>query len=140
MSRRHIVFLALTILWMGLIFWFSSAGHETSSGQSGAIMHTVQQITGWAPPEVLVRKAAHFTLYFVLGVLLILTIRTSSVAATVVWRRAILAAILIAALYAISDELHQTLVGGRSGQVSDVLLDTIAAAVGVVVVWRIATR
>nr|MCR4673483.1 VanZ family protein [Lachnospiraceae bacterium] len=40
---------------------------------------------------------------------------------------------LLCAIYAASDELHQTFVQGRSGQVSDVCLDSIGALVGVVI-------
>mgnify|MGYP001948405098 CR=1 FL=1 len=43
----------------------------------------------------------------------------------------ILLSIFLAFLYACSDEVHQLFVAGRSGQVSDVLLDTIGASVGV---------
>ena len=34
-------------------------------------------------------------------------------------------------IYACSDEVHQLLVPGRSGQICDVLLDTIGACIGV---------
>ncbi len=39
---------------------------------------------------------------------------------------------LIASLYAATDEFHQTFVPGRSGQLSDVILDSCGAAAGVV--------
>lgn len=44
-----------------------------------------------------------------------------------------LAALIITILYAISDEFHQTLVPTRTGQPSDVLIDTAGALIGFVV-------
>lgn len=76
------------------------------------------------------RKAAHVFLYFVLGILLTLLVRTYGVR----WRNVVLWAVGIACAYAATDETHQLLVGGRSGQVSDVLLDTVAACAGATVI------
>ena len=38
--------------------------------------------------------------------------------------------VIIGAIYAISDEFHQSFISGRSGQVSDVFLDTLGVTVG----------
>ena len=126
---RLILFIAI-ILWMALIFWFSSAGHEVSSGQSERVARSVQYITNISFSEAVVRKAAHVFLYFVLGILLTLLVRTYRIR----WRSVVLWAVGIACVYAATDETHQSLVGGRSGQVSDVLLDTAAACAGAVVI------
>ena len=45
-----------------------------------------------------------------------------------------LLALFISFLYACSDEFHQLFINGRSGQVSDVLLDTIGAGLGILMV------
>lgn len=126
MTKKRIILFALVISWMILIFWFSSAGYEASSGQSMRAVHGIAQATGVVLPEALVRKAAHVLLYFVLGVLLVCLVRTYKLR----WFRAIACSTGDAFVYAITDELHQLLVGGRSGQASDVLLDTIAAFAG----------
>lgn len=39
----------------------------------------------------------------------------------------------LGALYAISDEIHQTFVPGRSGQVQDVLIDFLGVIIGICV-------
>lgn len=126
MTKKRIILFALVISWMVLIFWFSSAGHEVSSGQSERVARSVQYITNISFSEAVVRKAAHVFLYFVLGVLLVCLVRTYELC----WFRAIACSTGAAFVYAITDELHQLLVGGRSGQASDVLLDTIAAFAG----------
>lgn len=126
MTKKRITLFALVISWMILIFWFSSAGHEVSSGQSERVVRGAQYITNISFSEAVVRKAAHVLLYFVLGVLLTLLVRTYHIR----WRSVVLWAVGIACVYAATDETHQLLVGGRSGQASDVLLDTIAAFAG----------
>jgi VanZ family protein len=125
-AKKRFLYYALVLLWMALIFWFSSAGHEVSTSQSDGVIRSIQNVTGIELPEQIVRKAAHVTLYFVLGALLTVLVRTYDVR----WRQAVLLAVAIACIYATTDELHQLVVGGRSGQVSDVVLDTIAAAAG----------
>jgi len=130
MTKKRIILFALVISWMVLIFWFSSAGHEVSSGQSERVVRSVQYITNISFSETVVRKAAHVFLYFVLGILLTLLVRTYDVR----WRSTVLWAVGVACAYAATDETHQLLVGGRSGQVSDVLLDTVAACAGAAVV------
>ena len=130
MAKKRIILFVLVISWMILIFWFSSAGHEVSSGQSMRAVHGIAQATGVVLSEALVRKAAHVFLYFVLGILLTLLVRTYDVR----WRNVVLWAVGVACAYAATDETHQLLVGGRSGQVSDVLLDTAAACAGAVVI------
>lgn len=130
MTKKRIILFALVISWMILIFWFSSAGHEVSSGQSERVVQGVQYVTNISVPEMVVRKAAHVFLYFVLGILLTLLVRTYHIR----WRSVVLWAVGIACAYAATDETHQSLVGGRSGQVSDVLLDTVAACAGAIVI------
>lgn len=127
---KRTIFFVLVISWMILIFWFSSAGHEASSGQSMQAVHGITRVTGVVLPEVLVRKAAHVFLYFILGILLTLLVRTYRIR----WRSVVLWAVGVACAYAATDETHQLLVGGRSGQVSDVLLDTAAACAGAAVI------
>ncbi|QUB37466.1 VanZ family protein [TM7 phylum sp. oral taxon 349] len=130
MTKKRIILFVLVISWMILIFWFSSAGHEVSSGQSERVVQGVRHMTNISVPEMIVRKAAHVFLYFVLGILLTLLVRTYHIR----WRSVVLWAVGIACTYAATDETHQLLVGGRSGQVSDVLLDTAAACAGAVII------
>ena len=76
----------------------------------------------------LVRKTAHFTEYMVLGVLVAQAfdpereVNRSSLVATA------LACVLVPSI----DETIQFFVSGRSGQVTDVLLDCCGAALGIV--------
>jgi VanZ family protein len=81
---------------------------------------------------LLLRKATHFSEYFLLtGVWWwALSTRLDS-------RQAVLPALAIAVLYAISDEWHQSFVDGRVGTWRDVLIDSAGALTAT---WLIRSR
>lgn len=129
---RLIIKYALTIMWMIVIFLMSNEIADVSSLRSDDIVRTIQSIGVSAPADLLtflVRKAAHISAYFVLGILLFNLLKEYDLGV----KKMIFASIAIAMLYACTDELHQMYVPGRSGEVRDVLIDTAGAAVGVVV-------
>jgi VanZ family protein len=72
--------------------------------------------------HVLIRKAAHVTEYFVLGLLLFRTFRGSSVSSWK-WRWPFFAVIIVV-LWAASDEFHQSFVSSRTASAVDVAIDT----------------
>ena len=74
----------------------------------------------------LVRKCAHLFLFFVLGFLSSLNAK--------VWKipkKRYAFAFLFCALYALTDEVHQYFVPGRAMQLTDVLLDSFGALLGI---------
>lgn len=129
----------LLLSWMAVIFLLSNEGHDISSGRSDTFVYALQSagIT-WQVDLLtfLVRKSAHITAYFILGVLAYNVIRLYRLSTQ--WR--IVISIGIAMLYACTDEVHQMFVSGRSGEVRDVLIDTAGAAVGVVVYAALSSR
>lgn len=125
------------VIWMGLIFSLShqpaTDSSELSQGVTEVIIETIEKVT---PQELnfdsrewnhLVRKNAHFFIYLVLGLLVINALRRTGVTGlpSIIWT------LVICCLYAVSDELHQNFVPGRSGELRDVLIDTVGASVGV---------
>jgi VanZ family protein len=76
-----------------------------------------------------VRKMAHFTIYMILGILVTLLVREYNIS----FYKCILISLLVCLLYSISDEIHQTFVTGRSGEVRDVLIDTCGSFIGIFV-------
>lgn len=97
------------VIWMGVIYFFSSRPD----------LPRIEDV--WL--ELLLRKLAHIAEYVILGALL------ARAAGLRGWRGVALGAML-GALYAASDEWHQTFVPGRKGNVWDVLLDSAAALAG----------
>lgn len=204
MTVQRKVFLILTLLWMALIFFYSSRQADVSAEDSGRIGITLGRIfisdfEEWPEEEQQefaaridhpVRKTAHAAEYAVLGFLAAGacagtagsagmsrsagmagssgvaesagTAESSGVAESAgtaessgvagrtgngAWRKfrkEMFLPWLIAALYAASDEIHQLFVPGRSGQLSDVILDSAGALAGVaaftVLCWLINRR
>ena len=79
---------------------------------------------------VISRKLAHFGEYALLAALWWRALCTK-----LPQRRALVLAFVITVLYGVTDELHQTLVSGRSGRPLDVGIDTAGALTAV---WLIA--
>ena len=129
--RTRLIFkYCLTAAWMLVIFLMSNEIAGTSSARSDEIVRSIQSVGISAPEGVLtflVRKAAHISAYFVLGVLIYNLLKEYRLRV----KHIALASIAIAMLYACTDELHQMFVPGRSGEARDVLIDTAGAAAGV---------
>lgn len=82
--------------------------------------------------ETLSRKAAHLIEYGVLAWLVLRALAASAVRR----RNAVIIAFLLCAVFAASDEWHQTFVPGRYGKVRDVALDALGAALALSVFTR----
>ena len=136
---RKVIKIILVLLWMVMIFLLSNEVAVKSSKKSdGLIIKSVELFTGKSlsdqeKEKVLkylvfpVRKCAHLSLYLILGILVISLLREYMVINT----KLVLLSLLICFLYACSDEIHQLFVPGRSGEVRDVLIDTLGACLGV---------
>lgn len=122
---------------MIIIFSFSSQTGsktvDTSEDMITDIISTVvkendDQSTLIAKIHAPIRKIAHFGIYMLLGFCF-------SNAFRVTLNKKLYVSYLISfpasVLYAISDELHQSMVDGRIGSVTDVLIDSAGAAVGI---------
>ncbi len=145
---KKIIKLLLVILWMGLIFSFSNDSAVVSTKKSDSvIIKTVEffldrdlndeEKEKWITYLVLpVRKGAHFFVYLVLGILII----SFCGEFMSLNKKLVLLSVFLAFLYACSDEVHQLFVSGRSGQISDVGLDTLGAFTGIYLYKLIYTK
>ena len=119
--------------WMAVIFTFStdafSEAHTTPI--IGPLLSTL--FPNLSPSHVinialLVRKLGHLSEYFILTVLLVRAFGNQAGAASE--RPCALYAVGIAALYAVSDEWHQSYVPSRTASEQDVLIDAVGAICG----------
>ncbi len=123
-----ILFWVLTIICMGIIFYFSSQTSYRSAGQSHFVIQLIRKVLFFADPSsFVVRKAAHFLEYTGLCLFLNCALLFSF------GNRKIPTAILCASLYAVTDEVHQLFVEGRSCEFRDWLIDTSGAVTGALV-------
>ncbi len=74
-----------------------------------------------------VRKMAHFTIYLVLGILVFLMLKEYNIKDTII------VSLLICIIYALTDEIHQLFIVGRSGNLIDCLIDTLGSITGILV-------
>lgn len=118
-ARSRILSWVPVVLWMVLIFALSSVP-DLRSG--------LQPL--W---DTILRKCAHAGEYAVLGWLTFRALERSGIRR----EKALIISFVVGALYAASDELHQTTVGGRHGSALDASLDVWAVALGVLVRFRI---
>lgn len=145
--KKMIIYILL-ILWMSLIFFFSHQPAVDSDKVSGGIIdkiiHIVEIISSHEfndnELEVIsnylifpVRKLAHFTLYFVLGILFYNVVGLYNIDN----KKILYISLLFCIIYACSDEIHQLFVLGRSGELRDVLIDTLGSILGILIVKNI---
>ena len=132
-----VVKICFLVLWMALIFYFSNQKDVDSSKISDSFIdRTVvkiykifnENITKEKENEIIekytypIRKFAHYTLYFILGILSFLVVKDYSIN-----KKLIIYSLLICFLYACSDEFHQLFIIGRSASIKDVIIDTFGS-------------
>lgn len=155
MNRKNsgIILLALLITWIGLIFYFSSQPSAASYKQSGLVIKGMNKIDEifdithtpvykklvylvrdrlfggrYKSTSALVRKSAHFGIYFVLGIM-------CSVFAYHYSKKFLMGFLLgisLPMVIAVLDEYNQSFVG-RTSSLSDVLLDGAGALLGTII-------
>ncbi|SNZ05079.1 VanZ like family protein [Terribacillus aidingensis] len=81
--------------------------------------------------EFFIRKGAHFTVYFFLAILACTALYKGF---GFKYRVSLQLALVVSVLYACFDEFHQSLTPGRTPYVGDVVIDTIGACAGLIVV------
>ena len=137
---RKTIKLVCLVLCMIIIFLFSSDDGTASTKKSDSMIIKIietakrKSLTEKEKEKyinkyvVLVRKTAHFSIYFLLGFLMISYLREWNI----VVKKEILYTILFVFLYAISDEIHQTFIPERSGRFLDVMIDTMGGTLAAV--------
>lgn len=134
---NKVVKIILVVIWMTVIFCFSNQKAEDSSKLSDGVIIKVAKIfvrdniSKEKKQELIqkytfiIRKMAHFTVYLILGILVINMISSFNL------KNVIIMSVSICFLYALSDEFHQLFVDGRSCELRDVLIDTIGSYIGI---------
>lgn len=159
---KNFVMYLPSVCLMIVIFWFSSQPGEESSAESSQIVHillhvleivqgkafSAEEVVFWAEKiHTPVRKLAHMTEYAVLSWSLVLPAvlqkgealyeQTADMRRMAwkkpVWAQLVFRNMAVVLGYAATDEFHQLFVEGRSGKVTDVLIDGCGALCGILV-------
>lgn len=133
----------LLIIWMIVIFWLSNDSGEASNHKSDFIAHTIYEIiykisgNSMTDAELesmssnlsfAIRKTAHFTEYLILGLLMFSVFKDYFP----ISQKLLFILITLCFIYACTDEFHQLFIAERSGQFTDVLIDSIGSAIGII--------
>jgi VanZ family protein len=132
------------LIWLGVIFVGSTSVMSAEHTSRYIVPFLLWLKPGMSPKAiwtilVVARKCAHVTEYAVLALLLWRALRNVSVLRT----KTLLvfgAVLLGCALFAASDEFHQTFVKSRTPSVRDVLLDVTGALLGLLICASFARR
>ena len=135
--------ICITIAVMVFIFVQSALPGKLSGAESNIIVQFIAGITGWNEEilKVVVRKAAHFTEYLILGICLSINMQDlrskrkaeGAVSTDEPALNYLLAAWAAGTLYAMTDELHQFFVPDRVCSFTDVCIDSAGVACGVLI-------
>lgn len=142
---KRLIYFILVCLWMITIFWFSSQNGDDSQATSDVFTNRIVKFLNFSNEDVaksareilsfVVRKFAHFMIYFIGGFLIYGFINSFELSVKNVFYYSI----LIGFLYAALDELHQHFVPGRSAQIRDIFIDTFGVFLMVGIRWLIDT-
>ena len=145
------ILIILLIISMGTMYYFSSQDGPTSTAQSNTVIQVIDKIRDRVTlhneklikinesiiselkkhkKSVVVRKAAHFSIYAVIGGLAMIVMYSFS-------KKVFLSAtisFIFSILFAIFDERSQLKVDGRSGNLTDVFIDSSGALLSIILV------
>jgi VanZ family protein len=130
---KRILKWSLVIVFMITIFMFSSEPAVQSEEKSKFVIYflnilgiNIESAFG-SLADFIVRKAAHFTEYFILYILIFNALHNDLNKKT-----ALFYSLILVFLYASTDEYHQLFIPGRSGRLRDILIDTSGGTLGLI--------
>lgn len=144
--KKNILRIILILLLLGtfyIIFGFSSQDGE----KSGSISRRITEKIATLIPQIqkeneiekenimntmerIIRKMAHFSIYTVVGLLLMSLVSTYNIKE----KNRLIITLTTGIIYASSDEIHQSFVPGRSPMITDVVIDTMGVILGILLI------
>lgn len=131
-------------MWCILIYTFSAESGYESANTSSHIVNILTSILNKLNSDNLtdntinvitfiIRKMAHFTLYYILAILVYMYFLTYSISK----RKNVCYTLIFCVIIAILDEIHQYFVPGRSAAIRDVLIDGVGSSIGYICIYYI---
>lgn len=146
---KKIVYIILTILWLFVIFFFSSQNGDVSKnltiGSIGKVVGDSTQVVDQKEEskemfiESLikpVRKSAHAIEYFILGILIFLLLKEFPI--SLKWL--MIGSLIFCVFYACTDEFHQLFIPGRTARLFDIMIDGMGSAAGILLCYVICRK
>lgn len=145
---KKVIKIILVLICMITIFTFSNDSSYESTKKSNKLIITVAEIISNKQLNkndkekyiekfvFIVRKGAHFSIYFLLGLLVASLLKEYNI----LDKRMIIYSLIFCFIYACSDEMHQLFINGRSGEIRDVLIDSLGAFIGISLYYLVRRR
>lgn len=144
--KKNVLRIILILLLLGtfyIIFGFSSQDGEKSGSLSRRITEKIATLIPQIQKEneiekenvmntmeSIIRKMAHFSIYTVVGLLLMALVSTYNIKE----KNRLIITLTAGIIYASSDEIHQSFVPGRSPMITDVVIDTMGVILGILLI------
>lgn len=141
MKAKRICLIILVVLWMSIVFYFSHQPGVGSSNTSKTVATKIVQMVDYkekmdqAKKEEMIekldpyiRKLAHFSIYLLGGLLIASAVETRIAKES----KIIFYAGVVGVIYALTDEVHQLFIVGRSGRLVDVVIDSLGVFTGII--------
>lgn len=144
--KKNILRIILILLLLGtfyIIFGFSSQDGEKSGSLSRRITEKIATLIPQIQEksklekenimntmESIIRKMAHFSIYTVVGLLLMALVSTYNIKE----KNRLIISLTTGIIYATSDEIHQSFVPGRSPMITDIVIDTMGVILGILLI------
>ena len=137
--KRKIFRMVILLLLIGtfvIIFRFSSQNGTDSKTLSINVFpytknlseNTKEKMVERSQP--IIRKMAHFSIYTAVGILIMAFVSTYDMYLL----KKFMISLFVGLIYAISDEIHQSLIPGRDARIFDVCIDTTGVFSGIIII------
>ena len=132
-NQRKLLIMLAVVFWMAIIFKLSAQPGEQSNLLSTKVTTLIVSLAQQFRPDVnvmslnyFIRKCAHFLAYLVLGIVMLFAMKRIGYTG----KKGVVFTLLLCISYAITDELHQAFVPGRTPKLLDVLIDSSGDSLG----------
>lgn len=149
MKHKRIILIMLIVIWMIIIFIFSSQVSSKSTSTSKQVvgfvvdklnitkdMSNKERLQFIEDLQTPVRKFTHFSIYAIGGMISFTLLNEFNITK----KKKIIVSFALCALYAITDEIHQYFVLGRSCEIGDVIIDSCGAILGIAILYFITRK
>ena len=148
--KLKIISTSLLIIYVAIIFMFSNQNGtestKTSDSFTRSVIHIESKVTGkkYSEKEIkrkifnsrrFIRKTAHFTLYFILGIFTYFTLRSYGIS-----NRIFIYSVELCLILATFDEIHQLFSGDRSFKIFDIFIDTCGSSLSNLIIYLIQSK
>lgn len=138
-KTKSIIFWFITVLWISIILYLSSQNGEETARMSSGFAEKLAEILYQQPSVEQVnnvhgalRKVAHISLFFILGVLSYFA-SGSTFRAKDLQRKllAVVVAVMITSAYGFFDEWHKQFIAGRHFDIEETILNMFCGLAGI---------